>query len=68
MLQNSKCLRRMLTIQNCIHEEIKSGLNLGNACYHSAPNFPSLCWPSKNIKIKIHKTIIFPVVLYGHET
>jgi hypothetical protein len=24
--------------------------------------------PSKNLKIKIHKTIILPVVLYGSET
>jgi hypothetical protein len=24
-----------LTDQNCIHEEIKSRLNSGNACYHS---------------------------------
>jgi len=25
--------------KNCIHEEIKSRLNLGNACYHSVQNF-----------------------------
>jgi hypothetical protein len=66
-MQNSKCLGRMLTNQNYSNEEIKSGLNVGNACYHSAPNLLSSCWPSKNIKIKVHKTIIFPVVLYGHE-
>jgi hypothetical protein len=27
--------------QNCIHEEMKSRLNLGNACYHSAMNLVS---------------------------
>jgi hypothetical protein len=37
-------------------------LNSGNDCYHSAQNLPSL---SKNVKIRIYKTIILPVVLYG---
>jgi hypothetical protein len=30
-----KYLRTTLTDQNCMYEEIKSRLNLGNACYHS---------------------------------
>jgi hypothetical protein len=29
-----KYLGTALTDQNCMHEEIKSRLNLGNACYH----------------------------------
>ena len=31
-------------------------------------NFSSSSLISKNIKIKIYRTIILPVVLYGHET
>jgi hypothetical protein len=31
----SRYLGTTLTNQNCMQEEIKSGLNTGNACYHS---------------------------------
>jgi hypothetical protein len=51
-----------------IHDEIKSRLNSGNACYYSAQNLLSSCFISKNLKIKIYKTLILPVVLYGCET
>jgi hypothetical protein len=56
---------KILTNQNCIQEEIKSRLKSGNACYHSMLNLVSSSLLSKNIKIKIHRTIILPVVLYG---
>jgi hypothetical protein len=48
-----------------IQEEIKRRLNSGNACYHSVQNLLSSRLLSKNIEIKIYKTIILPVVLYG---
>ena len=57
-----------LTNQNSIQEEIKSRLKLGNACHHSVQNLLSSSLLSKNIKIKIYRTIILPVVLYGCET
>jgi hypothetical protein len=44
-----------------IHEEMKSTLNSWNACYHSIQRFFSSCVFSKNMKIKLHKTIILPV-------
>jgi hypothetical protein len=53
--------------QNCIHKEIMSRLNMGNACYHSVQNILPFHLLSKNIKIIIYKTIILPVVLYGCE-
>jgi hypothetical protein len=56
------------TNQNLIQEEIKRRLNSGNACYHSVQNLFSSRLLSKNVKIRIHKTIILPVVLYGCET
>jgi hypothetical protein len=57
-----------LTNQNDIHDEIKSRLNSGNACYYSVHNLLSFCLISKNLKIKIYETVILPVVLYGCET
>jgi hypothetical protein len=52
-----------LTDQNCIHEEIKSRLNSGNACYRSVQSLLSSRLLSRNLKVKIHKPIILPVDL-----
>jgi hypothetical protein len=41
---------------------------MGNACYHAVQNLLSFCLLYKNIKIKVHETIILSVVLYGCET
>jgi len=46
---------------------IKSRLKLGNAFYHSVQNLLSSRLLSKNLKIKIYRTIILLVVLYGCE-
>jgi hypothetical protein len=54
--------------QNLIQEQIKRRLNSGIACYHSVQNLLSSRQLSKNIKIRIYKMIILPVVLYGCET
>src|SRR5215510_1049418 len=67
-LEEFKYLGVMLTDKNSIQEEIKSRLKLGNACYHSVQNLLSSRLLSKNLKIKIYRTIILPVVLYGCET
>jgi hypothetical protein len=57
-----------VTNQNLIQEEIKRRLNSGNACYHSVRNLLSSHLLSKNVKVRIYKTIILPLVLYGCET
>jgi hypothetical protein len=51
-----------------MQEEIKSKLNLGNACYYSVQSLLSSHLLSRNVKVKIYKNIILPVVLYGCET
>jgi hypothetical protein len=63
-----KYLGTTLTSQNDIHDEIKSRLNSGNACYYSVQNLLSSPLISKSLKIKIYITLILPVVLYGFET
>jgi hypothetical protein len=60
-------LRMTVTNQNLIQEKIKR-LNSGNACYHLAQNRLASCLVSKNVKVRIYKTLILPVVLYGCET
>jgi hypothetical protein len=51
-----------------IQEEIKRRMNFGNACYHSVQNLLSSCLLLKNLKTRIYKTVILPVVLYVRET
>jgi len=43
-------------------------MKLRNACYHSVQNLLSSSLLSKKLKIKIYRTVILPVVLYGCET
>jgi hypothetical protein len=63
-----KYLGTTVTNKNLIQEDIKRRLNSGNACYHSVQNLLSSRLLFKNVKVRIYKTIILPVVLYGCET
>jgi hypothetical protein len=56
-----KYLGTTLTDQNWMHEQINSRLN----SVHSLLSSRLLC---RNVKVKVYKTIIVPVVLYGCET
>ena len=66
-VEEFKYLRTTLTNQNSILEEIKSRLRSENAFYDSVQNLLSSSLLSKNLKIKIYRTIMLPV-LYGCET
>jgi hypothetical protein len=61
-------LSHYVLYQSLIHEEIESRLNSGNACYYSVQNLLSSRLLSQNLRIKIYRTIILTVVLYGSET
>ena len=57
-VESFKYFGTTLTYQNSIQEEIKSRLKSGNACYHSVHNLLSSSLLSKNLNIKIYRTII----------
>jgi hypothetical protein len=56
-VEKFKYLGTTLTDQNTVQEEIKSRLKLGNACYLLSSRLLS-----KNLKTKIYRNIILPVV------
>jgi hypothetical protein len=67
-VEEFKYLGTTLANQDSIQEEIKSRLKLETAYYHSVQNLLSSSLLSKKLKIRIYKTIILPVVLYGCAT
>ena len=60
----------MLKTQICVTRPqcVKSRLKSGNACYHSVQDLLSFSLLSKNLNIKVYRTIILPVVFCGFET
>ena len=59
MVEEFKHLGATLTNQNYLQEEIKRSLKSGNACCHSMQNILSSSLLSKNLKIKLYRTINF---------
>ena len=62
-----KYLGSLLKNQNSIQEEIKCRHKSGNSCYYSVQTLFSCTFLSNKLKIKICKTIMLSVVLYGSE-
>ncbi|KAJ4436762.1 hypothetical protein ANN_16894 [Periplaneta americana] len=67
-VEKFKYLGATVTNINDTREEIKYRINMGNACYYSVEKLLSSILLSKNLKVRIYKTVILPVVLYGCET
>ncbi|KAJ4446015.1 hypothetical protein ANN_12701 [Periplaneta americana] len=67
-VEKFKYLGPTVTNINDTREEIKHRINIGNACYYSVEKLLSSSLLSKNLKVRIYKTVILPVVLYGCET
>jgi len=67
MVEEFKYLGTTLTNQTFIQEDIKSRLKSGKACYHLVQTLLSYSLLSKNLKIKIYRTVPLSVV-YGCET
>ncbi|KAJ4444087.1 hypothetical protein ANN_05876 [Periplaneta americana] len=67
-VEEFKYLGATVTNINDTREEIKPRINMGNACYYSVEKLLSSSLLSKNLKVRIYKTVILPVVLCGCET
>ncbi|KAJ4445714.1 hypothetical protein ANN_12399 [Periplaneta americana] len=67
-VEKFKYLGATVTNLNDTREEIKRRINMGNACYYSVEKLLSSSLLSKSLKVRIYKTVILPVVLYGCET
>ncbi|KAJ4443974.1 hypothetical protein ANN_05763 [Periplaneta americana] len=67
-VEKFKYLGATVTNINDTREEIKRRINMGNECYYSIEKLLSSSLLSKNLKVRIYKTVILPVVLYGCET
>jgi hypothetical protein len=64
LLSQFKYLGTTVTNQNLIQEEIKRRLSSGNVCFHSIQNLLSSRLLSKNLKIRVYKTIILLVLCW----
>jgi hypothetical protein len=53
---------------NSIKEEIKERITLGNKAYFANQKFLKSKLVTKRSKLKLYKTVIRPVVIYGSET
>ncbi|KAJ4426061.1 hypothetical protein ANN_27688 [Periplaneta americana] len=67
-VEKFKYLLAAVTNINDTREEIKRRINMGNACYYSVEKLLSSSLLSKNLKVRIYKTVILLLVLYGCET
>ncbi|KAJ4445665.1 hypothetical protein ANN_12349 [Periplaneta americana] len=67
-VEKFKYLGATVTNINDTREEIKRRINMGNACYYSVEKLLSSSLLSTNLKVRIYKTVILPVLLYGCET
>jgi hypothetical protein len=68
MVVDFKYLGKQFNKSNSVQEKIRSKLKSANACYQSVQNIVSSSLLSKNLNIKVYRTIILPVVFYGCET
>lgn len=66
-VEEFKYLRTLVNKDNVISEEIKMRINQGNKAYFALLSIMRSRSVSKSTKIKIYKTLIRPVILYGCE-
>ncbi|KAJ4441769.1 hypothetical protein ANN_11627 [Periplaneta americana] len=67
-VEKFKYLGAAVTNINATQEEIKHRINMRNTCYYSVEKLLSSSLLLKILKVRIYKTVILPVVVYGYET
>jgi hypothetical protein len=65
MMMMKLIMKAMITINHGLHAKV---CMYENACHHSVQSLLSSRLLPRNVKVKIYKTKILPVVLYGCET
>ena len=63
--QSAHILEQPKKIKILIHGKIKSRSKYGNVCFHSVQNLSSSSLTFLNIKIKIHRTLFYPLFCVG---
>jgi hypothetical protein len=58
----------LINLKNVISKEIKSRIAAGNTCFYNLQQIFRFRAMSQAIKIKIYKTMVKPVAVYGSET
>jgi hypothetical protein len=66
-ISSFKYLGCMVAYNNDVMVDIKEKIAAGNRCLHALDNILKAKYVAKKIKIRIYKTIIKPVIIYGSE-
>jgi hypothetical protein len=67
-VQKFRYVGALINSINLISVEIKSRITADNRCFYSLKLIFRSRTKSKAVKIKIHKTMVKPVAVYGSET
>ena len=68
VVQSFKYLGSILNVTNDIEEEIKVRITQGNRCFFALKHLFRSSLVSRATKLRLYKTIIRPIVMYGSET
>jgi len=67
-VQNFRYVGALINSINLISDKIKSRITAGTRCFYSLRQIFRSRTMSKTVNIKIHKTMVKPVSVYGSET
>lgn len=68
VVQSFRYLGSIINTDNDVDEEIKTRLMQGNRCFYALKHLFRNSLVSRNTKLRLYKTLIRPIVMYGCET